>query len=304
MEIPLVSVIVPVYKAEKWLHRCVDSILAQTMEDFELLLIDDGSPDRCGVICDEYVTKDSRVRVFHKENGGVSSARALGVKEANGEYSIHVDSDDYLAVNMLEDMVAKAQELNCDVLMCDYYEKRGDVVTYKRQQPRSLKSNEILKEMLVCDIHGSLWNKLVRHRLYEEFDLKFYENINAREDLLIWVQLFSKDIKVGYINKAYYYYLGLNPDSIMTRYTNKHYEWHSNFIYRVKEFLSDYKIYDTAIIHQEVDNYIYGYIGNAITLKDFKRKMTIKHMWYYLLGNKHQSIRMKLVIFIKRYFYC
>ena len=164
----LVSVIVPVYKAEKWLHRCVDSILAQTMEDFELLLIDDGSPDRSGEICDEYAAKDSRVRVFHKENGGVSSARALGVKEARGEYSIHVDPDDYIAVNMLEDMVVKVQELDCDVLMCDYYEKKGDVVMYKKQQPKSLNPKEILKDMLTCDIYGSLWNKLVKHMLMHE----------------------------------------------------------------------------------------------------------------------------------------
>lgn len=303
MKNSLVSIIVPIYKAEQWLPRCIDSILAQTMPNFELLLVNDGSPDRCGKICDEYAVKDDRVRVFHKENGGVSSARALGVKEANGEYSIHVDPDDYIAVNMLEDMVEKAQELDCDVLMCDYYEKKGDVVIYNKQQPKSLSSKEILKEMLVCDIHGSLCNKLVKHRLYEEFDLKFYENINCREDLLIWVQLFSNDVKVGYINKAYYYYLGLNPDSITTRYTNKHYEWHNNFIYKLKDFLSDYKIYDTEIILQEADCYIYGYIGNAITLKEFKRKMTIKYMLYYLFRNKHQSIRMKLVIFIKRYFY-
>ena len=120
---------------------------------------------------------------------------------------------------------------------CDYYEKRGDVIIYNKQQPRSLNSNEILKDMLACDIHGSLWNKLVKHSLYEEFDLKFYENINAREDLLIWVQLFSKFIKIGYLDKAYYYYnIGLNENSIMTYYTDKHYEWYSNFIYRLKEF--------------------------------------------------------------------
>lgn len=301
---PLVSIIVPVYKAEKWLHRCVDSILAQTMEDFELLLIDDGSPDRSGEICDEYAVKDSRVRVFHKENGGVSSARALGVREANGEYSIHVDSDDYIAVNMLEKMVEKVQELDCDVLMCDYYEKRGDVIIYNKQQPKSLNPKEILKEMLVCDIHGSLWNKLVKHRLYEEFDLKFYENINAREDLLIWVQLFSKINKVGYLDKAYYYYtVGDNENSLTIKYTTKHYEWYSNFIYRLKEFLSADKIYDVEIILQETYNYLHAYVGGVMGLKEFKNKMTIKHMWCYLFRNKHQSVRMKLVIFIKRYFY-
>lgn len=305
MQIPLVSVIVPIYKAEKWLHRCVDSILAQTMEDFELLLIDDGSPDKSGEICDEYAEKDSRVRVFHKENGGVSSARALGVREANGEYSIHVDSDDYIAVNMLEEMVEKVQELDCDVLMCDYYEKREDVIIYNKQQPKSLNSKEILKEMLVCDIDGYLWNKLVRHRLYEVFGLRFYENINVREDLLIWVQLFCKNTKVAYLDKAYYYYvISDNENSLTSKYTKKHYEWYSNFICRLKEFLSADKIYEVEIIRQEADNYLHAYLGGAIALKELKQKMTIKHMWCYLFRNKHQSIRMKLVIFIKRFFYC
>lgn len=92
---PKISVIVPVYKAEKFLHRCVDSIIAQTFTDFELLLIDDGSPDRSGEICDEYAEKDSRVRVFHKENGGVSSARNLAIEQTKGEWLCFIDSDDY-----------------------------------------------------------------------------------------------------------------------------------------------------------------------------------------------------------------
>jgi len=91
---PKISVIVPVYKAEAYLRRCVNSILAQTFQDFEVLLIDDGSPDKSGKICDDYVKKDSRVRVFHKENGGVSSARNLGLDNAVGRYIAFVDSDD------------------------------------------------------------------------------------------------------------------------------------------------------------------------------------------------------------------
>ena len=97
---PKISVIVPVYKAEAYLHRCVDSILAQTFQDFEVLLIDDGSPDRSGEICDEYARKDKRVRVFHKENGGVSSARNMGLDNARGEYVCFVDSDDWLDEEM------------------------------------------------------------------------------------------------------------------------------------------------------------------------------------------------------------
>ena len=97
---PKISVIVPVYNVEKYLHRCVDSILAQTFNDFELLLIDDGSKDKSGAICDEYAAKDSRVRVFHKENGGVSSARNLGLENAKGDWIIFIDSDDWIADDM------------------------------------------------------------------------------------------------------------------------------------------------------------------------------------------------------------
>ena len=101
---PKISVIVPVYKAEKYLHRCVDSILAQSYTDFELLLIDDGSPDNSGAICDEYAIKDSRVRVFHKENGGVSSARNLGIDKADGEWIVFIDSDDWIDITLLQSL--------------------------------------------------------------------------------------------------------------------------------------------------------------------------------------------------------
>lgn len=120
----LVSVIVPVYKAEKWLHRCVDSILAQTMEDFELLLIDDGSPDRSGEICDEYAVKDSRVRVFYKENGGVSSARNLGLDNAQGEWISFVAADDWVEVDYLEGLT---ENLDADFIARGMRETIGNI---------------------------------------------------------------------------------------------------------------------------------------------------------------------------------
>ena len=114
-----ISIIVPVYNAEKYLHRCVDSILAQTFTDFELLLINDGSKDNSGKICDEYAAKDPRVRVFHKENGGVSSARNMGLDNAKGEWVTFVDSDDWLVHNIYEKMLHKLVEENADLCLCD-----------------------------------------------------------------------------------------------------------------------------------------------------------------------------------------
>ena len=118
---PLISVIVPVYNTEKYLPRCIDSILAQTFTDFELLLIDDGSTDKSGTICDEYAKKDKRIRVFHKENGGVSTARQLGIDKAIGIYSIHTDGDDWIEKDMLKDMYDKIIEKNADILIADFF---------------------------------------------------------------------------------------------------------------------------------------------------------------------------------------
>ena len=112
MMLPKVSVIVPIYKAEAYLNKCVDSLLVQTLKDFELLLIDDGSPDNSGEICDRYAQKDSRVRVFHKENGGVSSARQCGIDNAYGEYTIHTDPDDWVESTMLEELYEKFEYVN------------------------------------------------------------------------------------------------------------------------------------------------------------------------------------------------
>ena len=109
---PIISVIVPVYNVEKYLNRCIDSILAQTFSDFELLLIDDGSKDKSGEICDQYAEKDDRIKVLHKENGGASAARNTGIDHAVGEYIMFADSDDYIGRNMLESLLGLIERQN------------------------------------------------------------------------------------------------------------------------------------------------------------------------------------------------
>lgn len=104
MNTPLISIIIPVYKAEKYLHCCVDSVLAQSFTNFELILIDDGSPDNSGTICDEYAKQDRRIKVFHQENQGVSAARNLGIEQAKGEWIAFIDSDDWVENTMYEEM--------------------------------------------------------------------------------------------------------------------------------------------------------------------------------------------------------
>ena len=111
MNTPLVSIIVPIYNAEKYIHECIDSLLAQTYTNIEVILVDDGSIDNCGKICDDYASKDKRVKVIHQKNGGVSVARQTGILHATGEYSIHADPDDWVEPNMIGELVAKAKFL-------------------------------------------------------------------------------------------------------------------------------------------------------------------------------------------------
>ncbi len=167
---PLVSVIVPVYKAEKTLGKCLDSILAQSYGRLEIVIVDDGSPDTSGVICDKYAERDSRIRVIHQANGGVSKARQTGMELAEGEYTIHVDPDDRVEPDMIEELVAKAVETNADMVICDYVEDEGNKHRLVRQDPTSdgqpIDPKTVLRKMLFQQLHGSCCNKLVRRACY------------------------------------------------------------------------------------------------------------------------------------------
>lgn len=202
---PKVSVIVPVYKAEKYLHRCVDSILAQTFTDFELLLVDDGSPDHSGAICDQYAAADPRVRVFHKPNGGVSSARQCGLDNAQGEYTIHADPDDWVEPDMLQELYAEARRTNADMVICDFFvnTKRREIVV--KQQPSAVDSETVLNE-LFQQLHGSCWNKLVKRACYNTGNVKFPVGLNYCEDLFVNACLLLQPLKVSYIGRAFYHY--------------------------------------------------------------------------------------------------
>lgn len=142
-----ISVIVPAYNAQKSISRLIESLLSQTLKEFEILLIDDGSTDGTAGICDEYASKHTQlptIKVFHKKNEGVAVARQLGVDNACGEYSIHADADDWVEPTMLEEMYNKAVEENADVVICDFYANDGNMENYIKQQPDALDHISIL----------------------------------------------------------------------------------------------------------------------------------------------------------------
>lgn len=234
--LPKISIIVPVYKAEPYLHRCVDSILAQTFTDWELILVDDGSPDQSGKICDEYAKKDQRVKVIHKVNGGVSSARQKGLDEARGEYTIHADPDDWAEPNMLEELYNEASKKEADMVMCDFIceYKSGGVIC--KQEIKSSHADDILKKMFAQQLHGSCWNKLIRRECYYKYNIRFPKNIIRWEDLYVVCSLLMHPIRVAYLPKAFYHYdLIINNNSIVRKVTKQGLDSQIQFIEHFKQ---------------------------------------------------------------------
>ena len=195
----MISVIVPVYKVEKYLRRCVDSIFAQTFADFELLLVDDGSPDNSGKICDEYAALDPRVRVFHKPNGGVSSARNLGLENARGEWISFIDSDDWVDRTYLEKLM---QGKEADLSVCSFKLENTDEVWPDELESKLWHAEEV-KDLLLTRMHrtqayiSAPWCKLFRRDIIEIHRLRFDESLNTREDTIFSFQYLS------YINDIY-----------------------------------------------------------------------------------------------------
>ena len=161
----MISVIVPVYKVEPYLQQCVDSILNQTYRDLEVLLIDDGSPDKCGEICDEYEKKDKRIRVFHTENRGLSAARNLGLREAKGDYIGFVDSDDWIEPDMYEELLRRVEETGADIATSGFWVEFSDSSQKSMSSLSVYEGTESLKALLDQKISNHVWNKLYRKDL-------------------------------------------------------------------------------------------------------------------------------------------
>lgn len=207
----MISVIVPIYKTEKFLEKCVNSILQQTYKDLEVILVDDGSPDGCGEICDAYAQKDSRVRVIHKENGGRSSARNAGIECAQGEYLAFVDSDDWIDPEMYETLLRLAKETDADIAECSYrfyrpWKTENKVLDGENTGKISVYSNvEALEKLyfgpqLFSEIAIMVWNKLYKASIFE--NIRFIEGYNF-EDVEITPRVLYKAKKIAKIDRSF-----------------------------------------------------------------------------------------------------
>ncbi len=200
-----VTIIVPVYKAQGFLHKCVESVLSQTYKNWELLLIDDGSPDRSGAICDSYAAKDSRIIAFHKKNGGVSTARNEGLSRATGEWILFLDSDDWLDENCLDYCLGIASANNLDLLQFAFSKvyTDGKIIDYKKYQTNALDSHDYVREgnynLCAC---GSLF----KSDIVNKNSIRFNESLKLAEDQLFIMRVISCSNRIMYVPSTLYYY--------------------------------------------------------------------------------------------------
>lgn len=202
-----ISIVVPVYKVEKYIDRCIQSILKQTYGKFELILVDDGSPDNSGKICDKYAKKDSRIKVIHKKNGGLGDARNTGISIATGEYIGFIDSDDYIESDMYEKLLEACTNNDADIAMCGRYDIQDDNITQRftfQGECKIWDNEESVKRLLTWDnIDSSACDKLFKRNLFD--DIKF-PNGKLNEDIFIMTEIIDKANKIVHIGDSKYYY--------------------------------------------------------------------------------------------------
>ena len=213
-----VSIIVPIYKVEDYIRECIDSILAQTYPDFELILVDDGSPDICGRICDDYAKGDNRIKVVHKVNGGLTSARNAGLEVAKGDWIMHVDGDDWIEPDMIKSLIEAAQATGADLVFGDFT-KYGPYAGYYKLPTWSSDKIKSMSNYLAYTM-TTIWGSIAKRSLYADHSLKSPEGISYCEDFHLIVRLCHFAKKVVNVHRPFYHYR-YRPTSIMSNMNRK-----------------------------------------------------------------------------------
>lgn len=262
-----ISLIVPIYNVEKYLPSCIDSILKQTYVDMEVILVDDGSPDNCPAICDEYAKKDERIHVIHQQNKGLSGARNTGIEYAQGEYLIFVDSDDTIEPTMVEELYTYAEGRECKIVACGRYyvfedgEKISKIADNKSKTYAFAEAMQEMNTFTLFDM--SAWAKIYRRELFQ--DIRFPEG-KLSEDYYIMYKLFDLAQTIGYVAKPLYNYLQRQSSISRNKKINH------DFAYAAKEQMEflDQKYPELAVLGHT------SYASANLTVYDFYIKNGVK----------------------------
>lgn len=286
-----ISVIVPVYRAEEYLDRCVQSILNQSFHNLELILVDDGSPDRCPALCDTFAQTDNRVRVIHQENAGVAAARNAGLTAAKGEYVAFVDSDDYIDVEMYEAMIEIARKYNCDLVMCDCIKEFGKYVEmYSHDIREGYYDREQLEQeyfphlLIMSNVEYpptiSNWLCLYRHNQNNKFPLRYEAGIRYSEDWLFGAQMVYQANSFYYMKgKAYYHYNCTNQQSATHTFVPDKWNDYVKLHQRIKEEFENCPKFDFS---EQIDKvllfFVYNAVGDLIGNRERQKKQNLKQI--------------------------
>lgn len=244
-----VSVIVPVYQVEKYLRQCLDSIVNQTFKEIEIILVDDGSKDNSGKICDEYALKDNRVKVIHQDNMGLSDARNSGMNQMSGNYFMFVDSDDYVSEQMIEKLYTSAVETDADVVCCnfEYFWENNENESFSTKQKREeLNSSEIFshrKNEKNYGIWTVAWNKLYKSSSMNSFR---FRSGKIHEDEFWANDIYQKDLKVVTIEDSLYYYRQRHNSIVSIKSIKKEFDLIEAFQERMQIYLNQNMYPDQA----------------------------------------------------------
>ena len=215
------SIIIPIYNASTYLAFSLESLLSQPFQDFELILVNDGSTDESASICDAYAAKDDRIKVLHEAHHGVAHSRQVGLETARGEYILYVDADDTVEPGMIVDMYQEAVTKKADLVICDYRELTHEGEVYRKQEPTSLDGVAVLEDILDGKLYGALWNKMMRREWLLQTKASFPLELTMREDLIFLSQCLPYASKIAYIPKAFYGYERRNASALTSHYVNE-----------------------------------------------------------------------------------
>lgn len=239
-----VSIIIAVYNIENYIDKCLESIINQTFQDFECIVVDDGSIDNSSSICDHYSQKDERIKVIHKKNQGLPLARKTGFENSSGEYLLFIDGDDWLETDMVNQLVVTMQNENSDIVICDFfrsYEKRDDIISYAFPKRKEEKMYSFIKKPNYMNF---FWNKLIKRSLFDKEYISFPEGISMCEDLFVTFKLFYFAEKISQVKKPLYHYRQNNVSAMTKNFTKEAYKSKMKVLDNLIAFLENENVID------------------------------------------------------------
>ena len=304
-----ISIIIPCYNVDKYIDRCINSLVAQTLgiDALQLILVDDASPDNCGKMCDEYAACHANVKVIHKENGGLSSARNAGLDIAQGEYIVFIDSDDFIRECYLEDLVKLAQQYHADLVACHFrksekfsgWEDKDEIVVYRGE--------EVIDHRYVNDVVMTVaWNKLYHRKFFEEYGLR-YPNGKIHEDNFLTPQILYWAKCMVITGKSLYFYR-VREDSIVTgAFSEKRLDKLESMEY----YLDFYqRIAKQDLYYRELDGYFRNLMSFYVLMskadkkrydakiQEVRQKLYQQFCSHFMDGRLKLKLRLKVMLFL------